>query len=1024
MIPKILKIKGLYSYREEQVIDFSKLTKAGLFGIFGDVGSGKSTILEAMIFCIYGKSERLKQSGENRNYNMMNLLMNESEIDFTFIAGPSQQEFNIHLKFGRNKNNFDEVTLRPQQYYRIESGKKVPIDQQEILDAVGLSYENFKMTVIIPQGKFREFIELTNADRSKMLKELFRLHDFDLSSRVKKIEQENDSLLDQKSGEISAYQFEDQDKIVIKEQTLTTLMEELKILSEDLKNLELVVQESKDLKTLMEMLQKNLEEIESLLKDSGPMQELEKELVEYIHIRNEFRQLYEEEYMIKKRLQENRSKSEKFLDQKAIINKSLKALQSTFENVSKKFNEIDRLKTEGDEFEKLATYVEHSNQESICKGELSTIQSSMELITKSIEEKIILKNSLESNIAETRKLILPEHVIFDVRQWFIDEEKSRKLVDELYDKVEDLQVKLNESEENFQKSAEDIQALKNCKNTQEVDAVFQRLVKVLSQELNELLGVKTAVGIKLELSRHANLLEEGKPCMLCGSTHHPIPLMEEISVDDLNILENNINKIQQDINHHWEKCNEFKGKLMEHIQLEQLIAATQQSFEERKSEWQKEFEKIPHEIYAFKDKEDFNAKVKDNILRLESLSDLETKLQSINDAINELNKKQVDFQINEVKWKTDLQNAQSNMNQIKNEIQQIDVKTYLHEDSITLRGRKASILLEINQITQDYNTLKDQIGNKENERSILDGSLSVVMESIIQDEKAFEEAKEKINSKLTEKALNYDQVFTILTKKLDEETLKKQIDSYQKSISNKNSEIEVLKIKIGGRVFDPAQLNEKENLLNQKKVKQKELLEQKGGLATEIEQSKKNLKKKQALQADIDTLQIRKSDIGKLKSMFAGNGFVDFVSKRYLSNVVAIANQRFRKMVRQKYSLELKDGEIIIRDHMNEGKERSIKSLSGGQSFQAALCLALSLSESIQRNAGVDQHFFFLDEGFGSLDEDNLEIVFETLRGLQKENRIVGLISHAKSLQQELDIHLMVTNDEQYGSRILNSWNN
>jgi exonuclease SbcC len=77
--------------------------------------------------------------------------------------------------------------------------------------------------------------------------------------------------------------------------------------------------------------------------------------------------------------------------------------------------------------------------------------------------------------------------------------------------------------------------------------------------------------------------------------------------------------------------------------------------------------------------------------------------------------------------------------------------------------------------------------------------------------------------------------------------------------------------------------------------------------------------------------------------------------------------------------------------------------LYGGQTFQAALSLALALSDSIQQRARRNQHFFFLDEGFGSLDKESLDIVFEALKSLRKENRIVGVISTSKRKQQEID---------------------
>jgi len=113
-----------------------------------------------------------------------------------------------------------------------------------------------------------------------------------------------------------------------------------------------------------------------------------------------------------------------------------------------------------------------------------------------------------------------------------------------------------------------------------------------------------------------------------------------------------------------------------------------------------------------------------------------------------------------------------------------------------------------------------------------------------------------------------------------------------------------------------------------------------------------------------------------------------------------------------------------VRDYLNGGKVRSVKTLSGGQTFQAALSLALSLADSIQQFTDSSQNFFFLDEGFGSLDKESLDVVFETLKSLRKENRIVGVISHVEEMQQEIDTHLRIVNDEETGSRVYRSWEN
>ncbi len=101
---------------------------------------------------------------------------------------------------------------------------------------------------------------------------------------------------------------------------------------------------------------------------------------------------------------------------------------------------------------------------------------------------------------------------------------------------------------------------------------------------------------------------------------------------------------------------------------------------------------------------------------------------------------------------------------------------------------------------------------------------------------------------------------------------------------------------------------------------------------------------------------------------------------------------------------------------------RSVRTLSGGQTFQASLCLALALADNITHRMGSTQNFFFLDEGFGTLDRDSLALVFETLKQLRKENRIVGVISHVEELQQEIDHSLLVRKDDERGSLVKGSW--
>ncbi|MFA6912955.1 MAG: AAA family ATPase, partial [Proteiniphilum sp.] len=190
MIPISLTIQGLYSYQKKQTVDFTKLTAAGLFGIFGGVGSGKSSILEAITFAIYGETDRLHKR-DNRYYNMMNLKSNELLIDFIFESGTEGSVYRAMVTGKRNSKRFDEVKTLDRSAYRRIEGAWVPIDNVVMEKAAGLSYDNFKRTIIIPQGQFQEFLQLGNKDRTQMMKELFNLGKFELGGKVGSLEKKN-----------------------------------------------------------------------------------------------------------------------------------------------------------------------------------------------------------------------------------------------------------------------------------------------------------------------------------------------------------------------------------------------------------------------------------------------------------------------------------------------------------------------------------------------------------------------------------------------------------------------------------------------------------------------------------------------------------------------------------------------------------------------------------------------------------------------------------------------------------------
>ena len=211
--------------------------------------------------------------------------------------------------------------------------------------------------------------------------------------------------------------------------------------------------------------------------------------------------------------------------------------------------------------------------------------------------------------------------------------------------------------------------------------------------------------------------------------------------------------------------------------------------------------------------------------------------------------------------------------------------------------------------------------------------------------------------------------------------------------------------------------------LAQTKAQISDLMIHAGGLKKEAGRLEKDLAEKEKLIRNLEKFRLRAEDIRTLKSMFSRSGFVNYVSTIFLYNLCEAANDRFMKLTRGALRLEATDNNSFqVRDYLNDGQTRSVKTLSGGQTFQAALSLALSLADHVQQQAKSKQNFFFLDEGFGSQDKRSLQVIFETLKSLRKENRIVGVISHVEELQQEIGAYLQIENHPETGSKITGSW--
>jgi len=162
--------------------------------------------------------------------------------------------------------------------------------------------------------------------------------------------------------------------------------------------------------------------------------------------------------------------------------------------------------------------------------------------------------------------------------------------------------------------------------------------------------------------------------------------------------------------------------------------------------------------------------------------------------------------------------------------------------------------------------------------------------------------------------------------------------------------------------------------------------------------------------------------LSKLQAAFRGNAFVEYIAEEQLMQVSQAASQRLRFLTKQRYSLEVDSGGgFVICDDANGGVKRPVSTLSGGETFLTSLSLALALSAQIQLRGQYPLQFFFLDEGFGTLDPELLDTVITSLEKLHDDRLAVGVISHVPELRARLPRKLVVipANEAGGGSRVV-----
>ena len=1021
MIPKLLTIKGLYSYQTEQTIDFAQLTQSNLFGIFGNVGAGKSSILEAIMLALYGEVERLGTSG--RNYNILNLRSDDLLIVFDFeIEG---KLYRSKVSGSRNSKKFNDVKVKPPAFFEQVDGEFKPIDIKTAEPLIGLKPDDFKKTIIIPQGTFQDFLQLGDTERARMMRELFGLERYELEPKVKILLIQNDATIQGLKGQLTQIGDIKSEDIEAKKTQLTDLQTYINEQQIELGKNRTLESDLKQLKSDFEQWQQNQKRFEELAAGEAHFSNLQKQMEDYEMAFLTFKNLFDNRKKLTSDLSKNESelekKRQKFIENGGILEK----LNVSKQNLTPQYEQRENLKKQAEEARKMVSI-------QVAEAEMNEQQKKLDMGHTYLNDKNISIEKYKIAVADIEKQRLSLRAnqpnlneLNAVKDWFSDSFTIKKEITRLKNEQKGLEEKLAGIEQS--KSfiiRNDLPSLNislsiDTKIPEIIAEVKSKIVHVkkdIEQILHEQLHLKASE----KLESLASDLAEGEACPLCGATHHPsLMKISEVrftlkSLDvrlakhkkEMQTLENIENQlITLNIN--------FNNEIFTRQNIDSRLVDENQKTDahNQKFTWQSfsqnDFGAVEKAIRAAADFDNTMRKLEDDLTKAyKNKENTEGDIEKYRNRISQL--------------QVLIATQQSTIQVLEKQIEVLDAVVWRLKSASELTELAENLEKQYITIDSEYQYLDKQIQNAQSEGQILRGS----MDTLIQAQNTLEAAQMSLISELNDKLRathfkDFEAIERILATNLNITEERQKLNDFKNQKLLISARLSELNEKLKGQKYNAE--NHQALIIDIQNIEKNIQTHNQviGELNRDIKDMSHRLKQRQETEKALTEKEHRGENLKILRGLFQRSGFVNYASSVFLQSIINAANERFEKLTNGQLRLQITESNsFIVCDMLNGGQLRDVRTLSGGQTFQASLCLALALSDHIQSRHQARQNFFFLDEGFGSLDSDSLQKVFEALKALQKENRIVGVISHVETMRSEIDRYLQVTLSDVDGSQV------
>ena len=1049
MKPLKLKLNNIGPFYGEHTLEFSELGE--MYLICGKMGSGKTTIFDAITYALYGKLPGSRNLiGAKALFSDFASPDDLCQVDFTFeVKGKKYRILrnppkNLEKKDSQEgKVAFFEIIKNNEE---LLISKKISEVDKSINQLIGLTDDEFSRIVLLPQGEFAAFLKQKSSEKQKTLAKLFPSEYYSkIIDQVKKI---NDDISTEKK---------------VLQGQIANITEDFnpQTFENDIKNEKEEVEILKSKKTQVE---KELSKIEkSLIEKNQEILKIKKTLSN----KSELNELLLQENDVKEKNEkiQKGDKANKILpllnsknQREKQFNQLILELESTEQNLEEAKNLFDKAEIEKKDVPELSKKLEKEkiNFEKLKSAieKFSSLKKSKYQVEILLANKVELENQKKDLISKEEKIKEEIKFLEESTKNYLSMIEEKNLLNGTVEKFLELQKIYFEKKEYSEKS----------ENLGKEILETEKLIKSNEEVLEE---YKT----QLEENKNKNSafllgknLCENQPCPVCGSLHHPNivkssvdfkPLEEKIQIQEKNveaqktILEDKKNLLGQnqallDVvlknlkeklpklllileKNTFLKCKNPTVDFSSEIELEKLLLENRWSRDslcspnivEPKAESLKIFKDAQNALEF--ELEKLNKMIQDKELAEENLKDVESQLERILENLPTV--------------KTSLEVEKTKIVNIEEELSQIDFAekvnfNLVNEDFFENEFEKTGNLIE--ELEEKIQILENNFNDSKSNYEKILSSKEVLVSQKEKRQKEKESASCDFEKALAES--DFTSESEILSWVLDENVLlnlKKSVEDWQLKINGirtlLSEEKDYEKNDLEAVEYQVEKMNSEKVKLTEEKSYVEEKFDLQNLKVATLEKAKINYDNNLAKQQEI----FEKSEIyEKLYKALSGDNpkrtpFDAWYLGIFLEEITFYASRRLKKMTSNRYTMRLGEGsskrghtglDIEIVDSYTK-KARSVDTLSGGETFLASLSLALALTDTVQnKKGGIQLDSLFIDEGFGSLDESALESALQTLDEV-RENRSVGIISHVSELKQR-DFNRIEVEKSNFGSKI------